>query len=175
MIRINLPKDKDKLYKLKAYDEVLYTGILYTARDAAHKRLLELTEKGLELPVDFKDSLIYYAGPTPTKPGEIIGSIGPTTSARMDKFAPLMKKLQLLGVIGKGPRSIDCTKTYQNDHILYFVATGGCGALLSKCVKSAEEIAFKDLGPESIKKLYVEDFPLLVAIDNFNNNIFKEN
>ncbi len=175
MIRINLPKDKDKLHKLKAYDEVLYTGILYTARDAAHKRLLELTEKGLKLPVDFKDSLIYYAGPTPTKPGEIIGSIGPTTSARMDKFAHLMKKLELLGVIGKGPRSIDCASTYQNDHILYFVVTGGCGALLSKCVKSAEEIAFKDLGPESIKKLYVEDFPLLVAIDNFNNNIFKEN
>ena len=175
MIKLKLPNYNDKLYNLKAHEEVLYTGILYTARDAAHKRLLELIEKGLELPVDFKDSLIYYAGPTPTKPGEIIGSIGPTTSARMDKFAPLMKKLQLLGVIGKGPRSIDCTTTYQNDHILYFVATGGCGALLSKCVKSAEEIAFKDLGPESIKKLYVEDFPLLVAIDNFNNNIFKEN
>ena len=175
MIKIKLPDDKDKLSKLKAYDEVLYTGILYTARDAAHKRLLELTKLKAELPVDFKDSLIYYAGPTPTKPNAIVGSIGPTTSARMDKFAPLMKELGILGVIGKGPRSNECTKNYHNDHILYFVATGGCGALLSKCVKSAEEIAFKDLGPESIKKLYVEDFPLLVAIDNFNNNIFEEN
>ena len=170
---ISMPMDKDKLKDLKAGDTVEFTGTIYTARDAAHMRLNELHKNNQELPVNFKDAFIYYAGPTPTKPGMVIGSIGPTTSSRMDSFAPLMKDLGVLATIGKGPRSNECEEFYIRNKILYFITTGGCGGLLSKSVKKAKEIAFLDLGPESIKELYVENFKMIVAIDYYGNNIFK--
>lgn len=173
---IKYPLDKDKLKDIKAGDVVEFSGIIYTARDAAHMRIEKMIENAEELPVDFSDSFIYYAGPTPTKPGNVIGSIGPTTSSRMDKFAYLMPKLNVVGTIGKGPRDEACSKYYIDNKILYFITTGGCGALLAKAVKEAKEIAFLDLGPESIKKLRVENFKMICAIDYYGNNIFnKEN
>lgn len=169
---IRYPEDKALLNNIKAGDVIKFTGTIYTARDAAHMRLEQMIKNDEKLPVDFKDSFIYYAGPTPTKPNAIVGSIGPTTSSRMDKFAYLMPKLNVLGTIGKGPRDEACTQFYIDNKILYFITTGGCGALLSKSVKSCKEIGFKDLGPESIKKLEVEDFTMICAIDYHNNNIF---
>lgn len=172
---IRYPMDKELLKDIKAGDVIKFTGTIYTARDAAHMRLEKMIQNNEKLPVDFTDSFIYYAGPTPTKPNTIIGSIGPTTSSRMDKFAYLMPKLNVVGTIGKGPRDEACTKFYIDNKILYFITTGGCGALLSKAVKKAEEIAFFDLGPESIKRLEVEDFTMICAIDYHNNNIFGGN
>ncbi len=169
---IDLNKDLNKLYELHVGDVVELKGTIYTARDAAHMRIKNMLEKGEELPVDFNEAFIYYAGPTPTKPGHVIGSIGPTTSSRMDMFAPMMRQLNVCATIGKGPRDNACTKYYQDNHILYFITTGGCGALLSKAVKKAKEIAFLDLGPESIKRLEVEGFKMICAIDYYGNNIF---
>jgi fumarate hydratase subunit beta len=170
---IRYPEDKELLKNIKAGDVVEFSGIIYTSRDAAHIRFENLINNNEKLPVDFNDSFIYYAGPTPTKPGRVIGSIGPTTSSRMDKFAYLMPKMGVVGTIGKGPRSPECTKYYIDNKILYFITTGGCGALLAKSVKEAKEIAFLDLGPESIKKLRVEGFKMICAIDYFGNNIFE--
>lgn len=158
---------------IKAGEIIYYTGVIYTARDAAHIRLEKMFKNGEELPVDFSNSLIYYAGPTPTPPNKAVGSIGPTTSSRMDKFSYLMKEFNVIGTIGKGPRSTDAKATYQRDKILYFITTGGCGALLSKCVKKCEIVAFSDLGTESIKRLEVENFPITLAYDYFNNDIFE--
>lgn len=173
---IKYPSEKDKLSLLHAGDVVEFEGVIYTARDAAHMRIKNMLNNNEELPVDFNDAFIYYAGPTPTKPGAVIGSIGPTTSSRMDSFAPMMKKLNVTATIGKGPRNKECTKYYIDNHILYFITTGGCGALLSKAVKEAKEIAFFDLGPESIKRLSVSNFKMICAIDYYGNNIFdKEN
>lgn len=169
---IEYPKDKHLLNQIKAGDVVKFTGILYTARDAAHMRIESMLKNNQDIPVDLTDSFIYYAGPTPTKPGMVIGSIGPTTSSRMDKFAYMMKELKVTATIGKGPRDNECTEFYIKNKILYFITTGGCGALLSKAVKDAEEIAFLDLGPESIKKLEVENFTMICAIDYHGNNIF---
>lgn len=164
---------KDEMQKLRIGDEILFTGTIYTARDAAHQRIAEMIENNEKLPVDFSNSLIYYAGPTPTKPGTIMGSIGPTTSSRMDKFAKMMKKLGVIATIGKGPRSLETVNQYYRDNILYFITTGGIGALLSKCVTKYEEIAFQDLGPESIKRLEVKDFPLILAIDSTGSDLFR--
>lgn len=158
---------------LHAGDIINFSGTIYTARDAAHLRLKGLIDDGKDLPVDFTDSLIYYAGPTPTKPGEVIGSIGPTTSSRMDKFIDYMPNLKIKGMIGKGPRDnyvCQCCKKYG---LVYFVVTGGAGALLSKRVTSAKEVAFFDLGCESIKKLEVKDFPLIVAYDTYGESVFE--
>ena len=171
-MKIFFPEDKDKLCLIKAGDVVEFYGTIYTARDAAHQRLQEMLDKKSELPVDFSSSFIYYAGPTPTKPGKVIGSIGPTTSSRMDSYAKMMKELNVIGTIGKGPRDEVCSSFYKDNHILYFVTTGGCGALLSKAVVEAEEIAFLDLGPESIKRLKVEGFKMICAIDYMGNDIF---
>lgn len=170
---LSYPQDKDKLSLLHSGDIVEFSGVIYTARDAAHKRIQQYLNEGKELPVDFKNSFIYYAGPTPTKPGSVIGSIGPTTSSRMDSYADMMKELGVIGTIGKGPRSVECTERYIKNHLLYFVTTGGCGALLSKAVKEAKEIAFLDLGPESIKRLVVDGFKMIVAIDLYGNNLFE--
>ena len=174
---LNMPKDIDKLKDIKAGDVILLKGTIYTARDAAHMRMEEMLKNGEKLPVDFENSFIYYAGPTPTRPNSVIGSIGPTTSSRMDKFAYMMPKINVMGTIGKGPRSKECVKEYIDNKILYFITTGGCGALLAKSVKKAQEIAFFDLGPESIKKLQVDGFKMICAIDYYGNNIFdiKEN
>ena len=173
-MKIKYPEEKEKLLLLKAGDVVEFTGTIYTARDAAHQRIEEYLNNKNTLPFCLTNSFIYYAGPTPTKPHQIIGAIGPTTSSRMDKYAYLMKKLNVIATIGKGPRSKDCYQYYVENHILYFVTTGGCGALLSKAVKECEEIAFLDLGPESIKKLKVENFKMIVAIDYNGNNVFEE-
>ena len=158
---------------LHAGDIVNFSGIIYTARDAAHLRLKNMIDNKEGLPVDFSDSLIYYAGPTPTKPGMAIGSIGPTTSSRMDKFIDYMPELKIKGMIGKGPRDKNVQEACKNYGLVYFVVTGGAGALLSKKVISATEVAFEDLGCEAIRKLEVKDFPLIVAYDTYGNSVFE--
>lgn len=171
--KITTPLTRDTVKTLKSGDSCLITGAIYTARDAAHKRLCELINKGEPLPLDIKDSIIYFVGPTPAKPGEIIGSSGPTTSYRMDAYSPDLIKLGLTGMIGKGKRNdqvIDAMKTHG---AVYFGAIGGCGALLSKCIKKCEIIAYDDLGAEAIRKLYVEDFPVVVIIDSNGNNLYE--
>ena len=172
---IRYPIDKHKLKDLHAGDTVEFNGVILTSRDAAHMRIEQMLNNNEKLPVDYNDSFIYYAGPTPTKPGSVIGSIGPTTSSRMDKFAPLMTKLNVTATIGKGPRSKECSKYYKDNHILYFITTGGCGALLAKSVVEAKEIALFDLGPESVKMLKVKNFKMICAIDYYGNDIFERN
>ncbi|MEA4833445.1 MAG: FumA C-terminus/TtdB family hydratase beta subunit [Oscillospiraceae bacterium] len=159
--------------KIVAGDEVFLTGTVYTARDAAHKRIKELAEASRPLPFDPKGAFIYYAGPTESRPGKIIGSCGPTTSSRMDQFTPLMLSLGISGIIGKGERSIETKKSFLNNNALYFCAIGGCGALYSECITSCEIIAFDDLGCESVKKLHVKDFPVYCAYDLHGGDIFK--
>lgn len=158
---------------LKAGDVINYTGVIYTARDQAHARIKNILDKGETLPIDLSNSLIYYAGPTPTKPGMAIGSIGPTTSSRMDKFIDYMPKLNVIGMIGKGPRDKSVCEACKKYSLVYLIATGGAGALLSKRVISAKEVLFEDLGCESIKRLEVKDFPLIVAYDTFGNSVFE--
>ena len=145
-----------------------------TARDAAHKRLCDLIKKGRKLPINLKDAVIYYAGPTPPRPGRVIGSCGPTTSSRMDSFTPQLIKLGLAGMIGKGDRSPDVVHAIKKNKCVYFLAVGGIGALLSTKVKNARAVLFNDLGPEAVYKLEVKDFPLLVGIDSKGNNIYAE-
>ena len=172
---IRYPEDEAKLKDIHAGDVIEFSGTILTSRDAAHMRIRQMLDNNEALPVDFNNAFIYYAGPTPTKPGNVIGSIGPTTSSRMDKFAPMMTELNVKATIGKGPRDEACTEYYIDNKILYFITTGGCGALLAKSVKEAKEIAFLDLGPESIKRLKVEGFKMICAIDYFGNNIFDNN
>ena len=172
-IRITLPLTQEKLRALKAGDSCLLNGVMYTGRDAAHKRLFELIKEGKELPVDIKDSTFYFVGPTPKKQGEAIGSAGPTTSYRMDAYSPSLIALGQTGMIGKGTRSesvIEAMKTYG---AVYFGAIGGCGALLSKCIKKCEVVAYEDLGTEAIHRLEVEDFPVVVVIDSQGKNLYK--
>lgn len=166
--------DKD-IEQLKIGDMVYITGTVYTARDAAHKRLCQLLEKGEELPVDLNGQIIFYAGPAPTKPGQAIGSVGPTTSYRMDPFAPvLMEKAGLKGMIGKGKRN-DAVKSALKEHkAAYFGATGGVAALLSKCVTKAEVILYPELGPEAVRRLEVERFPVIVVNDAFGGDLYQE-
>ncbi|MCB4792820.1 MAG: Fe-S-containing hydro-lyase [Elusimicrobia bacterium] len=163
----------EKISELKVGDSILLSGTIYTARDAAHKRLVEIIEKKQVLPFDLKNSVIYYCGPCPAKPGEIIGSCGPTTSNRMDKYTPLLLSLGLKATIGKGPRSDEVVYAMKKNSAVYLAATGGIGALLSKKVKSSQIIAFEDLGTEAIHKLEVIDFPVIVANDVNGNNIFE--
>lgn len=159
--------------KLNAGDRVLLSGTVYTARDAAHKRIKALIDCSEQLPFDLKNAVIYYAGPTPTPEGLSIGSCGPTTSSRMDKFTPEFLDLGLVAIIGKGPRSNEVCEAINRNKAVYFCAIGGAGALASKCITSAEVIAFDDLGCESIKKLEIKDFPLIVAIDCNGGSLFK--
>ena len=160
---------------VNAGDEVYLSGTVYTARDAAHKRLRAMIENGEELPFDLDGAVIYYAGPTPERPGAVIGSCGPTTSSRMDVFTPMMMDNGLAGMIGKGPRSSEVVKAIVRNKGVYFCAIGGAGALAAMSVKELEVIAFEDLGCESVKRLRVENFPLLCAIDCKGNNIFDIN
>lgn len=172
-IKITLPLTKDKVKALKAGDSCLLSGVMYTGRDAAHKRLFELINKGEALPVELKDSTFYFVGPTPKRDGEAIGSAGPTTSYRMDAYSPALIALGQTGMIGKGKRSdkvIEAMKTYG---AVYFGAIGGCGALLSKCIKKCEVVAYEDLGTEAIHRLEVVDFPVVVVIDSFGNNLYE--
>lgn len=158
--------------KIKAGDRVYLSGVVYTARDAAHKRIKSMLDNSEILPFDLNNALIYYAGPTPTPEGLAIGSCGPTTSSRMDEFAPLFLDCGLKGMIGKGPRSKEVIEAIIRNKAVYFCATGGAGALASKHIKSCEVIAFDDLGCESVKKLVFDRFPLIVGIDSFGNSIF---
>jgi len=170
---VKTPLSREEARKLKAGDSVLLTGVIYTARDAAHKRLCELVAQGKELPMDAKDAVIYFVGPTPAKPGEAIGSAGPTTSYRMDAYSPTMIEQGLTGMIGKGKRSPEVIAAMKEHGAVYFGAIGGCGALLSQCIKKAEVIAYEDLGAEAIRRLEVEDFPVVVIIDSEGNNLYE--
>lgn len=160
---------------IKAGDELFVTGTIYTARDAAHKRMLEIVAAGGELPFDVKGATIYYAGPTETPPGAVIGSCGPTTSSRMDKFAPTLLDMGLACMIGKGGRSDSVVEAIVRNKALYLCAVGGAGAYIADCIKSCEVIAFPELGCESVKRLTVKDMPTFCAIDSKGNDIFKRN
>ena len=159
---------------LHAGDRVLLTGTIYTSRDAGHKRMCEALARGEKIPFDPTDATIYYVGPTPAKPGHVIGSAGPTTSGRMDAYAPTMMSVGARGMIGKGARLPEVVEAMKKYNGVYFGAIGGAGALLAKCIKKAELIAYEDLGAEALRKLYVEDMPLVVIIDSEGNNLYEE-
>lgn len=171
--RIWAPLRREQLGDLHAGDQVLLSGEIYTARDAAHKRLVELVEQGKPLPIDVKDQIIYYVGPCPAKEGEVIGSCGPTTSGRMDAYAPTLIRLGETGMIGKGERLPEVYEAMQEYGCVYFGATGGAGALLASCVEKVEEIAYPDLLSESIKRLTVKDFPVIVIGDIHGGNLYR--
>ena len=170
---ITLPLTKELAKTLKAGDKVYLTGTIYTSRDAGHKRMCEALERGESLPFDPTDATIYYVGPTPAKPGKVIGSAGPTTSGRMDAYAPTMMKVGARGMIGKGARLPEVIEAMKENSGVYFGAIGGAGALLAKCIKKCELIAYEDLGAEALRKLYVEDMPLVVIIDSEGNNLYE--
>lgn len=170
--KIHTPLTKEKVRMLNAGDYVYITGTIYSARDAAHKRLTEALAKGKPLPLPLENEIIYYLGPTPARPGQVIGSAGPTTASRMDKYAPALLELGQTGMIGKGRRSEEVITSMKKNKAVYFAAVGGAGALLSKCIKKAEVIAYEDLGAEAIYKLEVENFPVIVVIDCEGNNLY---
>ncbi|HBR30650.1 MAG TPA: TRZ/ATZ family protein [Clostridiales bacterium] len=172
-MRLNTSNIREWADNLKCRDEVLLSGVVYTARDAAHKKIVALIESGKELPFELKDSVIYYAGPTPAKEGRICGAFGPTTAGRMDYYPQLFDN-GLAAAIGKGDRSKNIIEALVRNKSLYFIAIGGAGALAAKHIKSCEEIAFAELGCESVKRLIFDDFPLIVAIDTEGNDIFKK-
>ncbi|MBA7535727.1 Fumarate hydratase class I, anaerobic [subsurface metagenome] len=172
-IKIVTPLDEEKVIQLKAGDLVKITGYIYAARDAAHKRFFELIEKGKKLPIDLKGQIIFYAGPTPVKPGYSYGSVGPTTSYRMDPYTPPLLERGLKGMIGKGLRSKEVIDSMKKNKVVYFAAVGGTAALIARRVKKSEVIAYEDLGAEAIYKFYVEDFPAIVVIDSAGNNLYE--
>jgi len=172
-IRIETPLGFETAKSLKAGDSVLLSGTIYTARDAAHKRLIEALDRGEELPIPIQDSIIYYVGPTPERPGEIIGSAGPTTSYRMDAYAPRLIELGLRGMLGKGKRSPEVIDAMKAHGAVYFGAIGGAAALLSKCITACEIVCYEDLGAEAIRKLTVKDLPATVIIDTEGSNLFE--
>lgn len=172
-MKIDISKLAELTELLKAGDKVELSGWIYTGRDAAHKRFAQLISENKDLPFPVKNSVIYYAGPTGTKEGMVIGSCGPTTSGRMDPYTPDLLDMGLKGIIGKGERNSKVVEAITKNKAVYFCAIGGAGALACKCIKKCEIIAFEDLGCESVKKLYIEDFPLIVAIDCHGGNIFK--
>ena len=170
---INVPFDADIVKELKAGDYVYLTGTIYTARDAAHKRMYEALKNGDALPFDIEGNVIYYMGPSPAREGRPIGSAGPTTASRMDKYAPKLLDLGLKGMIGKGKRSKEVIDAVVRNNCVYFAAVGGAGAILSKSIKKSEVVAYDDLGTEAIRKLYVENFPAIVVIDSEGNNLYE--
>ena len=172
-VSISLPLTRQAARDLRAGDSCLLSGVIYTARDAAHKRLCELLERGEALPLDVKDSVIYFVGPTPAKPGQAIGSAGPTTSYRMDAYSPTLIGEGQTGMIGKGKRGTEVIEAMKKHGAVYFGAIGGCGALLSNCIKKSEIVAYEDLGAEAIRRLEVEDFPVIVIIDSEGNNLYE--
>lgn len=172
--RISAPLTDEVVMGLKAGDNVLISGVIYTARDAAHKKLVELLEKGEDLPVNLRGQIIYYVGPTPAKPGQVIGSAGPTTSGRMDAYTPAILKYGVKAVIGKGSRNEATRKAFQEYRAVYLGATGGAGALLAKTIKEDELVAYPELGPEAIRRLVVEDFPATVINDVYGNDLYEE-
>ena len=170
---IKAPLDSKIISDLHAGDYVYITGTIYTARDAAHKRMYEALEKGEELPFDVKDNIIYYMGPSPAREGRPIGSAGPTTATRMDKYAPALLNLGLKGMIGKGKRRQSVKDAMVKNKAVYFAAVGGAGAILSKCIEGSEVIAYDDLGTEAIRRLEVRDFPVIVVIDSEGNDLYE--
>lgn len=171
---VSLPLSREEALSLKAGDEVLLSGTLYTARDAAHQRICSLIDEGRELPFDIDGALIYYVGPTPAQPGKAVGSAGPTTSARMDGFAPKLIARGLRGMLGKGGRSQEVIDSMKEHGCVYFAAVGGAGALMAKAVKKAEVIAWEDLGCEALRRMEVENLKAYVAIDCQGNNLYKQ-
>lgn len=172
-ISVTAPLSREEARKLKAGDSCLISGVIYTARDAAHKRLCELVAQGKELPMEIRDAVIYFVGPTPAKEGQVIGSAGPTTSYRMDAYSPTLIAQGQTGMIGKGKRNDEVIAAMKEHGAVYFGAIGGCGALLAKCIKKAEIVAYEDLGAEAIRRLEVEDFPVVVIIDSEGNNLYE--
>lgn len=170
---ITPPLTNEVIRTLHAGDMVYITGIIYTARDAAHLRLVQMLERGEEMPFDFEGQIVYYAGPAPAKPGEPIGSVGPTTAGRMDLYSPTLMKKGLKAMIGKGLRSKEVIDTLKSETGVYFAAIGGAAALMGQRVKEAEVVAFDDLGPEAIRRLRVEELPVIVAIDHEGNNAYE--
>lgn len=173
VIRLNIPFESKKLLALKAGDEVLLSGDIYTARDQAHQRFVDALKKGTALPLDLKGKVIYYCGPAKTPTGRAIGSCGPTTASRMDVFTVPVFEAGVLAVIGKGRRSEEIRRAIKKNKSVYFIATGGAGALLAKKVIASEMVCFADLGPEAVRKLTVKDFPVIVGIDSRGEDVFK--
>lgn len=172
--QIQSPLASEEAASLKAGDYVYITGTIYTARDAAHKRMQEALEKGEKLPVPLKNQIIYYMGPSPARDGRPIGSAGPTTAGRMDRYTPALLDLGLKGMIGKGKRTREVTDAIIRNKAVYFAAVGGAGALLSKCILHSEIVAYEDLGTEAIRKLQVKDFPVIVVIDSTGRDLYEE-
>ncbi len=172
--RITTPLTEETIANLKAGDSVLITGAIYTARDAAHKRMTEAMARGEELPMDLTGNIIYYVGPTPEKPGQIVGSAGPTTSGRMDKYTPALLEQGMKGMIGKGSRSQEVIDACVKHKAVYLVAVGGAAVVISHSIKNQELLAYGDLGPEAIRRYDVEDFPAIVCIDSEGNDFYKE-
>ncbi|ALB48420.1 MULTISPECIES: Fe-S-containing hydro-lyase [Clostridium] len=172
-IKLETPLNEEKIRQLKAGDSILLSGIIYSARDAAHKRLIELLYEGKELPFNIKDQVIYYVGPSPAKPGTVIGSAGPTTSYRMDAYAPKLMDIGLKGMIGKGARNGEVISSIKSNEAVYFGAIGGAAALIGKSIIKSEIIAYEDLGAEAIRKMEVKDMPLVVIIDAQGNNLYE--
>lgn len=170
---IETPLTKEKVRDLRAGDYVYITGTIYTARDAAHKRMTEELAAGGELPFDVTDQVVYYLGPTPNREGQVIGSAGPTTSSRMDKYAPVLVDHGLTGMIGKGKRNNDVVSAMKENTAVYFAAVGGAGALLSQCIKESEVIAYDDLGTEAVRRLYVEKLPVITVIDCQGKDLYQ--
>ena len=173
-VNIKSPLDEETIKKLKAGDQVFISGIIYTARDAAHKRLVEALDKGEKLPFDLTNQTVYYMGPSPAKPGQVIGSAGPTTSGRMDSYAPRLMSAGLKGMIGKGNRSPAVKDAIKKYKAVYFAAIGGAGALISKSIKKAEVIAYEDLGAEAIRRLDVKNFPVTVINDIYGSDLYEQ-
>jgi fumarate hydratase subunit beta len=173
-VKISVPLIEEDIKKLKAGDRVLLSGYIYTARDAAHKRLVELLDRGESLPFNIDNEVIYYVGPTPEKPGQVVGSAGPTTSYRMDSYAPRLMDIGLKGMIGKGSRSKEVIESIIKNKAVYFGAIGGAAALISKTIKESKIIAYEDLGSEAIRKFKVVDFPAIVIIDSQGRNLYEE-
>lgn len=172
-IRITTPLSEDDARRLREGDRVLLSGVVYTGRDAAHKRLFDLLQRGEDLPVDLRGQVIYYVGPTPTRPGQVIGSAGPTTSGRMDAYAPALIAYGLRGMIGKGMRGPAVIEAMKEHGAVYFAATGGAAALLARRIVSCEIVAYEDLGTEAIRRLIVEDFPVIVANDAHGGDVYR--
>ncbi|WP_309144602.1 Fe-S-containing hydro-lyase [Fictibacillus sp. WQ 8-8] len=174
MIKITAPFNEETVQSLKSGDRVLISGTVYAARDAAHKRMIEALEQGEDLPFNIEGEVIYYVGPTPAKPGQVIGSAGPTTSGRMDKYTPALLERGLKGMIGKGYRSQEVINSIEENQAIYFGAIGGSGALIARTIKEVEVIAYEDLGTEAIRKIVVEDFPAIVINDAYGNDWYKQ-
>ena len=171
--KIQVPLLKEDIDELRAGDYVYLTGTIYTARDAAHKRMYDSMKKGEELPIELNGNVLYYLGPSPAREGQVIGSAGPTTSSRMDKYTPDMLDAGLKGMVGKGKRSKEVIEAMKRNGAVYFAAVGGAGALLAQCIKEAEVVAYDDLGTEAIRRLHIEDLPVIVVINKEGNNLYE--